>query len=72
MMEEMMSACCGKDGKPDFEKMKVFMEKCGKADFTAEEISMMKKICCQEGKPDVEKMKEMMEKCGCRVPEATA
>ena len=26
MMEEMMKACCGLEGKPDFEKMKVSVE----------------------------------------------
>jgi hypothetical protein len=29
MMEEMMKQCCGAEGKPDFEKMKKFMESCG-------------------------------------------
>ena len=72
MMEEMMKACCGPEGKPDFEKMKTFMEGCGKAQFGEEEIGMMKAFCGQEGMPDAEKMKELMETCGCRVPEATA
>jgi hypothetical protein len=30
MMSEMMKQCCGDDGMPDFEKMKQFMEQCGK------------------------------------------
>ncbi len=30
MMEEMMKQCCGPEGKPDFEKMKKFMEGCGR------------------------------------------
>ena len=38
MMEEMMKACCGLEGKPDFEKMKAFMESCGKAQFGEEEV----------------------------------
>ncbi len=29
MMEEMMKQCCGPDRKPDIEKMKELMEKCG-------------------------------------------
>lgn len=29
MMDQMMKECCGKEGKPDFEKMKKFMEMCG-------------------------------------------
>ncbi len=72
MMEEMMKQCCGPDGKPDFEKMKKFMEKCGKTQFGEEESRMMKECCAQEGMPDIEKMKELMEKCGCRLPGSTA
>ncbi len=72
MMEEMMKECCGPERKPDFKRMKKFMEKCGKTQFDEDEIRMMKECCAQEGMPDVEKMKELMEKCGCRVSEATA
>ncbi len=72
MMEEMMKECCGLEGKPDFEMMKKFMEKCGKAQFGEEEIRMMKEFCGKEGMPDVDKMKELMGRCGCRLPEATA
>ncbi|MGI9437959.1 MAG: hypothetical protein ACR2Q4_24525 [Geminicoccaceae bacterium] len=72
MMEEMMKQCCGPEGKPDFEKMKKFMEMCGKAQFGEEEIRMMEECCGQERKLDVERMKELMEKCGCRLPESTA
>ncbi len=72
MMEEMMKQCCGPEGKPDFERMKKFMEECRKMQFGEDEIAMLKECCAQEGMPDVEKMKELMKKCGCRVPEATA
>lgn len=72
MMEETMTECCGPEGKPDFERMKKFMEECGKTQFGAEEVQMMKECVAQEGMPDIEKMKNLMEKCGCRVPEATA
>lgn len=72
MMEEMMKQCCGPEGKPDFEKMKKFMESCGKAQFGEEEIRMMKDCCAKEGIPDFEKMKQMMAKCGCCLPEPTA
>ncbi len=72
MMEEMMEQCCGAEGIPDFEKMKKFMEMCGKTQFGEEEIRMMKECCTHEGTPNVEKMKELMEKCGCHVPEATS
>lgn len=72
MMEEMMKRCCGPEGKPDFEKMKKFMESCGKTQFDEEEVRMMKECCTQKGKPDFGKMKRMMEKCGCRLPESTA
>ena len=41
MMNEMMAECCGDTGKPDFNKMKTFMEKCGKQDFSEEELAMM-------------------------------
>lgn len=64
-MGEMMKECCGEDGMPDFEKMKGFMEKCGKAEFTDDELKMMRQFCEQTGKPDIEKMKQLMEKCGC-------
>ncbi len=29
MSNDMVKECCGDDGKPDFEKMKAFMERCG-------------------------------------------
>ncbi|MFQ6022632.1 MAG: hypothetical protein ACE5NW_07920 [Acidiferrobacterales bacterium] len=67
MMHEMMKQCCTAEGKPDFEKMKQFMESCGKKEFSEDETAMMKQFCGQEGMPDVEKMKQMMEKCGCHV-----
>jgi hypothetical protein len=66
MMNEMMKECCGEGGMPDFEKMKAFMEKCGKTQFTEADIKMMQEFCGQTGKPDAEKMKQLMEKCGCR------
>ncbi len=64
-MTEMMEQCCGGDGKPDFDKMKQFMEHCGKEEFSEDQISMMKGFCGQEGKPDKMKMMEFMERCGC-------
>ena len=67
MMNEMMEQCCGKEGMPDFEKMKQFMQSCGKKEFSENEMAMMKQFCGQEGMPDFDKMKEMMEKCGCHV-----
>ena len=68
MMEEMMKQCCGEGGNPDFEKMKQFMEKCGKEQFSEEQIAMMKRFCGEKGMPDFEKMKQFMEHCGCRFP----
>lgn len=65
MMNQMMKECCGTDGMPDFEKMKAFMEKCGKTQFTDDEIKMMREFCAQGGKPDAEMMKQLMKKCGC-------
>lgn len=67
MMEEMMKQCCTADGKPDFEKMKQFMEHCGKQQFSEDELAMMKQFCAHKGMPDVEQMKDMMDKCGYRV-----
>ena len=72
MMEEMMKECCGSEGKPDFEKMKKFMEKCGKSQFSEDDVRMMKACCAEEGMPDVGRMKELMKKCGCRIPQGTA
>ena len=66
MMQEMMNQCCTDDGKPDFEKMKQFMEHCGKQDLSEEQIAMMKGFCGQDDMPDMTKMMEFMEKCGCR------
>jgi hypothetical protein len=70
MMSEMMKQCCGTDGMPNFEKMKQFMEQCGKTEFNEEHIAMMKEFCAGESMPDFGKMKAMMEKCGCHVPES--
>ena len=66
MMQEMMNQCCTDDGKPDFEKMKQFMEHFGKRDLSEEQIAKMKGFCGQEGMSDMAKMMEFMEKCGCR------
>jgi hypothetical protein len=67
MMPEMMKQCCSAEGKPDFEKMKAFMQSCGKQGFSEGEIAMMKQFCGEAGMPDPEKMKQLMEKCGCHV-----
>jgi len=69
-MNEMMEQCCGGDGKPDFDMMKQFMERCGKEEFSEEQFAMMKEFCGQEGKPDTAKMKQMMESCGFHPPES--
>ncbi len=66
-MNEMMEQCCGGDGKPDINKMKAFMEKCGKQDFSEEEFTVMQQFCDPEGKPDAKQMKQFMEHCGCCV-----
>ncbi len=64
-MNEMMEQCCGSSGKPDFDMMKQYMERCGKEDFSEAQIAMMKQFCGQEGMPDIKKMTKFMEKCGC-------
>ena len=65
MMSEMMKQCCSAEGKPDFEKMKQFMEQCEKHEFNDDEVGMMKGFCGQESMPDMAKMADLMEKCGC-------
>ena len=65
MMGQMMKECCGADGKPDFEKMKGFMEKCGKGNFSEDEIRMLHEFCGRKDQPDAEEMKHFMAKCGC-------
>ena len=69
-MNEMMKQCCGGDGKPDFDKMKQFMEQCGKVDFSDADLEVMQQCCKQAGMPDMAKMMQMMESCGCHVPES--
>jgi hypothetical protein len=67
MMTEMMKQCCNTEGRPDVEKMKQFMERCGKQGFSEEDKSMMEQFCSQEGMTDAEEMQKLMEKCGCHV-----
>ena len=68
MMEEMMKQWCGEGGKPDFDKMKTFMENCGKMRFSDDELAAMKGMCGGEGMPDLGQMKRFMERRGCRLP----
>ena len=65
MMSQTIKECCDKDGKPAFAKMKGFMEACGKAEFTDNEIKMMRQFCNQSGKLDAEKMQQLMKEFGC-------
>jgi len=69
-MNEMMEQCCSGDGKPNFEMMKQFMERCGKSEFTDDDMVMMKQFCGGEGMPDMSKIKQMMESCGCHMPQS--
>ena len=71
-MNEMMQQCCGSDGMPNFEMMKQFMEKCGKEDFSEQDMEKMKQFCCGDTMPDMSEMMKMMESCGCHVPESEA
>lgn len=68
MMGEMMQQCCDEHGKPDFDKMKQYMESCGAMDFSDEQMAMMKEICSGEGMADMGKIQELMNMCGCRSP----
>ena len=70
-MNEMMEQCCGGDGKPNIGMMKQFMERCGKSEFTDDDMQKMKQFCSQEGMPEMGKMKQMMESCGCQIAEST-
>ena len=74
MMQEMMNQCCGNDSKPDLNKMKAFMEKSGKQDFSEEELATMcqttrfffqNNFCGLEGRPDDKQMKQLFGNCGC-------
>lgn len=65
MMNQMMKECLGEDGKPDFKKLKGFMERRGKSAFSEDEIRMMRQFCGPGGRPDAEKMQQLMKKCGC-------
>lgn len=68
MLMEMMTQCCSKEGIPDFEKMKGFMEKCEKMELSQAEVDKMKQFCDKEGMLDFEKMKQLMQGCGCCFP----
>ena len=63
---EVMAECCGDDG--DLNKMKAFMEKCGKQDFSEGDFAMMKQFCAPAGTLDSRQMKQFMENRGCCVP----
>ncbi len=47
-----MKQCSGEGGKPNFEKMKEFMESCGKMQFSEDEVATMKGMCGGEVMPD--------------------
>lgn len=64
-MSHMMKQCCGEDGLPDMEKMKGFMQMCGKSEFSDDELAMMRQFCGQGAQPDAEEMMQLMKKCGC-------
>jgi hypothetical protein len=67
-MNEIMAECCGDDGKLDLNKIKAFMEKCGKQDFNEGDFAMMKQFCPPEGTLDPRQLKQFMENRGCCVP----
>jgi len=75
MINEMMAECCGEDGKPDLNRIKEFMEKCDKQEFTEHELAMMcqstrfnveKSIYGSEGRPGEKQMKQLFGDCNCR------
>ncbi|MDP7668377.1 MAG: hypothetical protein QF738_09990 [Rhodospirillales bacterium] len=67
MMDEMMNRCCADGGKPDFAKMKAFMERCGERRFDEGELAAMRNFCGDDEMTNFEKMKQFLDKCGCRV-----
>lgn len=69
-MDEIMEKCCRGDGKPDFDKMRRFMQQCGKVDFSDTDVGLMQQFCDQDVMPDIAKMKQLIESCGCQIPEA--
>ena len=71
VMQWMTKRCCDQTGKPNFERMQDFMERCGKHGFSDEEVSTMHQFCADEDKADFDKMMAFMEKCGCFPPPLT-
>jgi hypothetical protein len=69
-MNEMMEQCCSGDGRPDFDMMRRFMGRCGKNEFTDDDVEKMTLFCCGKGKPNMSRMKKMMQSCGCQIPES--
>lgn len=63
---EMMNKCCSTEGKVNFDKMKQFMEVCGKTNFDNEELAKMKQFCEGQEKPDCETLHTFIENCGCK------
>ena len=74
MMQEMMNQCCEDNNKPDLNKMKAFLEKSGKQDFSEEELAFMcqtirfffeNNFCGPGGRSDDKQMKQLLGNCGC-------
>lgn len=68
MMEEFMKQCCDESGRPDFAKMKRFMEKFGAEEMSGEQMAMMKRFCEGGKMPDMGRMMQFMKECGCEFP----
>ena len=72
MMDEMMKQCCGPDGRADVERLKAFMERCGKKEFSIEEFQLMEEFCARDKAPDAAQMRELMDNCRCHIQEFAA
>jgi len=57
-MNEMMKLCCSQDGKPNFEKIKQFMEHCWTQKPAEKESPDSRECSTQEDATGVEKQKE--------------
>lgn len=71
-MNEIMQQCCTGDGRADFDKIRRFMEQCGKTHFSHADIGRMQEYCDQAGMADIAKMQDLMVSCGCQFPETRA
>jgi hypothetical protein len=71
-MDRIKEQCCTGDGRADFDKIRRFMERGGKFDFSDGDIDRMQTFCDQPGTADGAKLKQLLVSCGCQIPESAA